>query len=166
MSHVTIGDGSGPDKISYHIMIYDGVHAWDTGLAKNPPYSSGQKGFIALLREETLRNPKRWNNLTYKDKHSNLSSVIDTIPYNSKGNQSFRTLLSAKIGTNRWMLPYDGYFNRLPSDPQTILRGFASISDYPDRNHGHKSYKIIHMDQVPKSCVISGSLPWPTVSKK
>ena len=26
MSHITIGDGSGRDKISYHIMIYDGVN--------------------------------------------------------------------------------------------------------------------------------------------
>ena len=99
MSHVTIGHGSGPDKISYHIMIYDGVHAWETGLSNSPPFSSGQKGFITLLKEEILRNPKRWNNLTYMDKQSTLSSVIETNP-NSKGNQPFRTLLSAKIGTN------------------------------------------------------------------
>ena len=25
--HVTIGDGSGPDKISYHLMVYDEIHS-------------------------------------------------------------------------------------------------------------------------------------------
>ena len=77
-SHITIGDGSGSDKISYHFIVYDGIHAWETGLAKEPPFTSSQREFISLLRAETLRNHERWCYLTFIHKRSSvLASVID-----------------------------------------------------------------------------------------
>ena len=54
---VIVGNGSGKDKISYHVMVYDGVYCWDTGLAKKPPYQSSNKHFVCFLRQETLQNP-------------------------------------------------------------------------------------------------------------
>ena len=69
-----------------------------------------------------------------------VDSVIFTNPYNSKGNQSFRTLLSKKIGSTRLLNPYDEYFNPLPHTPDTILRGLVSINKHPERQHEHKSY--------------------------
>ena len=140
LDHVTVGESCGSDKLSFHIMIYDGKYAWNTGLAKQPPYNSSQKTFINLMREETLKNPERWDCLTFVRKDGKIWSVIDTSPYNSKGTQSFRTLLSSKISENRVLKPFDGYGNPLPHTPETVLRGFASITKHPHRCHKHRSY--------------------------
>ena len=61
-------------------------------------------------------------------------------------NPIIRTLLSSKIGTSRWMIPYDGFCNPLPLNPYTIMRGFSSIDKHPDRTHEHISYKISNME--------------------
>ena len=101
-SHVTLGDGSGPDKISQHVIVYDEIHSWETGLAKDHPYCSSQKHFIYLLRNESQANSDKQDCLTYTDREtSRISSVIDIAPYNSKGSQAFRTLFSAKVGISR-----------------------------------------------------------------
>ena len=97
LDDVIVGDSCGPGKISYHIMLYDGEYAWDIGRALVPPFHSSQCHFIRLLRAETLRNPSKWFNLTYMHVNGMLESVIDLAPYNSKGNQAFRTILSSKV---------------------------------------------------------------------
>lgn len=89
-----------------------------------------------------MSNPDIWDALVFKRTTGIIDSVLDINPYNSKGTQSFRTLLSAKIGTQRVMLPLDGHLNPLPHDPPTVLRGFASISKHPDRKHANKSYRL------------------------
>ena len=90
-----------------------------------------------------------------------LDSVVDPAPYNSCGTQSFRTLLSAKLGSNRWMVPYDGYLKPLPHDPEIVLRGFISITNHPDRKHDHKSYRSILSDAVLESIYQSTPAPKP-----
>ena len=75
-----------------------------------------------------------------------MDSVVDIAPYNSRGNQFLRTLLSAKVGSNRWMLPLDGYLKPLHHTLETVLRGFASITNHPDRRHQHKYYTSILQD--------------------
>ena len=59
LNDVIIGDSCGEDKVSFHLMIYDGQKAWDTGYAKEKPFNSSQKHFVSLLRNETLRNPEK-----------------------------------------------------------------------------------------------------------
>ena len=44
------------------------------------------------------------------------------------------------------MVPYDGYLKHLPHNPETVLRGFISITNHPDRKHQHKSYCSIFSD--------------------
>ena len=46
------------------------------------------------------------------------------------------------------MIAYDGYLNRLPLEPSTVMRGMASIKGHRDRNHEHKSYKIQNLDEL------------------
>ena len=94
------------------------------------------------MREETLAHLERWSKLTFQSKTGEWESVIDLNPYNSKGTQSFRTLLSAKIGSSRYMRPYNGFLQPLPENPETILRGFNSITIHPQRKHKHKLYTI------------------------
>ena len=96
LDHVTIGESCGSQKLSFHIMIYCGKYACNTGLAKEPPYNSSQKTFITLMRDETLNYPEKWDCLTFLRHDGLIDSVIDTNPYNSKGTQSFRTLLSSR----------------------------------------------------------------------
>ena len=59
LDDVTIGESCGPDKVSFHIMVYDGKYAWDTGLSKIPPFNSSQRTFIEWLKAETLLNPDK-----------------------------------------------------------------------------------------------------------
>ena len=44
------------------------------------------------------------------------------------------------------MTPYDGYFNPLPPDPITVLRGFSSITKHPERQHHHSFYEVNSSD--------------------
>ena len=115
---------------------------WSTGLSKHPPFQSSQRHFIGILKRETLHNPAKWDALTYKMANGVVASVIDIMPYNSKNNQSFRTILSAKIGSGRFMYPYDASLKPLPQNPITVLRSFASIDNHPDRTHNHNTYQI------------------------
>ena len=94
------------------------------------------------MREEALNNPEKWDCLTFLRHDGQVDSVIDTNPYNSKGTQSFRTLLSSKISENRVLKPFDGYCQPLPHTPDVVLRGFVSISKHPDRSHKHEPYWI------------------------
>ena len=57
--HITIGDSTGVGKVSFHVMVYDGIHAWDNGLSKQPPFTSSQRHFVELLKNESLQNPSR-----------------------------------------------------------------------------------------------------------
>ena len=98
LDDVTIGDSCGTEKVSFHVMVYDGKSCWETGFSKQPPHTSSQRHFIQMLRAETLRSPDVQDCLVFIRKSGEVDSVIDTNPYNSKGNQSFRTLLSKKIG--------------------------------------------------------------------
>ena len=143
LDDVTIGESCGSEKYSFHVMIYNGTHVWDTGKANRPPYNSSQHYFMKLLREETLRDPVLWDCLTFVGTTGIINSVIDLTPYNSKGNQALRTLMSSKRGSSRILKPYDGYFQPLPLEPKTIVRGFASIEKHPNRTHSHTSYWIL-----------------------
>ena len=105
---VTIGESCGKEKVSFHIHVYDGMNAWKIGLTNGEEYYRCQKYFITLLRKETLENPEIQDCLTFKRNNNVIDSVIDNAPYNSKGNQPLRTLLSSKVGSNRFMTPYDG----------------------------------------------------------
>lgn len=40
------------------------------------------------------------------------------------------------------MRPYDGYLHPLPANPETVLRGFASVTSHPSRQHPHSFYEI------------------------
>ena len=71
LDHVTIGESCGSEKLSFHIMIYDGKYAWNTGLANEPPYNSNQQTFITLMRDDFEQSgkvglsyilTKRWSN--------------------------------------------------------------------------------------------------------
>ena len=44
------------------------------------------------------------------------------------------------------MIPLDGYLKPLPPTPPTVLRGFVSITNHPDRQHQHKYYTSILTD--------------------
>ena len=44
------------------------------------------------------------------------------------------------------MLPLDGYLKPLHHTLETVLRGFASITNHPDRRHQHKYYTSILQD--------------------
>ena len=89
-----------------------------------------------------LASPERWRKLTFLRHTGVLDTVIDLNPYNSKGTQPFRTLLSAKIGSSRYMRPYNGFLKPLPANPETVLRGFNSITNHPERKHKHTPYTI------------------------
>lgn len=66
-----------------------------------------------------------------------LLSVVDVVPYNSVGNQSFRTLLSAKCGSSRFLLPTDVHFNPLQHNIATLLESFAAVEGHPSRRQHH-----------------------------
>ena len=57
LDDVTIGERCGTEKVSFHVMVYDGKNSWETGFSKQPPYTSSQRHFIQMLRAETLRSP-------------------------------------------------------------------------------------------------------------
>ena len=44
------------------------------------------------------------------------------------------------------MTPFDGYFNPLPPNPVTVLRGFASITKHLERQHRHAFYEVNYLD--------------------
>ena len=119
---------------------------------------------MVLLRNKTLNNPVLWDALVFTRTSGAKDSVIDIAPYNSKGSQSFRTLLSAKLGTQRFMLPLDGHLRPLPQNPITVLRGFASILNHPDRRHDHKYYTINIPDfQLCEGIMKSATGPSPSL---
>lgn len=92
---------------------------------------------------------------------------MDIAPYNSLGTQSFRTLLSTQIGTQRPMLPLDGFMNPLPPNPLTVLRGFVNITNHPDRAHKHEYYRLNLTDSELQSLnpmKIPNSIPIPLCS--
>ena len=59
------------------------------------------------------------------------------------------------------MVPYDGYLEHLPHDPETVLRGIISISNHPDRRHQHKPYRSIFSDDEIKMIYQSISVSKP-----
>ena len=67
---------------------------------------------------------------------------MDCAPYNSTGNQSFRTVLSAKVGSNRFLLPVNANLTALPINADTVMSAFCAVEGHPDRLHEHELYCI------------------------
>ena len=48
------------------------------------------------------------------------------------------------------MLPFNSNLNPLPLDPSTVMRGFCSVENHPDRQHEHKKYRINNLASLGK----------------
>ena len=68
LDDVTISESCGPEKVSFHMMVYDGKTAWDTGLSNKPTLKSSQRHSIDWLRAETLLHPDKYNCVTFTTK--------------------------------------------------------------------------------------------------
>ena len=128
-------------------------------MRNQPPYNSSQKHFITILKLETLKNPQKKDCLTYKNTGNVIDSVVDIKPYNSVGNQSFRTLFSAKVGSSRFMIPTNSNFEALPITVDTILKGMASIFNHPYRQFEHRRYYINFDEKVENESKLTVKLP-------
>lgn len=93
-------------------------------------------------------NPIKWQHLLYTNLSGDLETVLDDQPYNSKGTQTLRCILSAPKNTLDWMRPrkHDGSF--MEHTPDTILAAMCGVSKHHEsRNFEHQYLKILNVKE-------------------